>query len=94
MKQTAQVLNFSEALLLTERGQQIAEAKRRNRAALITQKPVRMSCCHDGVWRVLEEAPKFRRGGFTGTTDFDAGLEWWAKNHESIINKKDRGHFR
>lgn len=66
MAEYANVLNFSEALLLTERGQQIAETKRRNRAALITQKPVRMSCCHDGVWRVLTEAAKFDMGGFTG----------------------------
>lgn len=65
MAEYANVLNFSEALLLTERGQQIAETKRRNRSTLITQKPVRMSCCHDGVWRVLAEAPKFRSGGIT-----------------------------
>ena len=63
MTQLAQVLNFIEALRLTERGKQITEAKRRRAAERAEAKPVRMTRCHDGVYRVLPDAPKFEKGG-------------------------------
>lgn len=82
-KKYAQVLTFPQAAALLGHTRKQPEPQ-----------TLKLTRCHDGVWRALIEAPKFRSGGFTGKADFDAGMEWWVKNHESIINKKDRGYFR
>lgn len=71
MKQLAQVLNFNQAaaLLGYNRNQPEVQA-------------FKLTRCHDGVYRALIEAPKFRSGGFTGT---------WTDQGEYIINPKSYG---
>lgn len=74
MKQRAQVLNFTQAAALLGHTRKQPE-----------QQQIRLSRCHDGKWRALIEAPKFRSGGFTGT---------WTEQAEYIINQKRHGFPR
>lgn len=53
MKQYATVLNFAEALLLTNRGQSIARKRKAEKEKRALAKPARLVHCHDGVWRML-----------------------------------------
>lgn len=71
MIQHASVLNLNEAaaLLGYKRKQQ-------------EPKTLKLTRCHDGVFRALVEAPRFQGGGFTGT---------WTDPAEYITNKKRYG---
>ena len=66
MTQHAQVLNFTEALRLTESGARIIFRKTAEKAKAAQVVPLKK--CHDGVWRMLTEAPKFQSGGFMFTS--------------------------
>lgn len=67
-----EVLNFTEALRLTKTGERIANRKRAN--VLV----VNMSRCHDGVWRHLQQAPRFH---------CDEVFSEYVYNAEYIINQ-------
>lgn len=71
MLQPVEVLNFTEALRLTDTGQRIADRKRNNVLRLD------MSRCHDGVWRHLQRAQRFQNGGH---------FSQYIDNAEYIIN--------
>lgn len=67
----AQVLNFNQAAALLGYKHKQPE-----------QQTFKLTRCHDGVFRCLIEAPKFRSGGFTST---------WTDQAEYIINKTRNG---
>jgi hypothetical protein len=71
MKQLATVLNFPQAAALLGHKHKQPEPQ-----------TFKMTRCHDGVFRVLVEAPKFWSGGFTGT---------WTGQAEYIINPNRNG---
>lgn len=71
MKQFAQVLNFTQAAAL------LGYMRRRSEP-----QAVKLTRCHDGVWRLLMQATGFKSGGFTGT---------WTDQAEYIINPKRNG---
>lgn len=54
-----ETLNFTEALLLTHFGQVMAA---QSRAKRLSAPVVKMTFCHDGVFRVLQTVPKFKPG--------------------------------
>ena len=56
-----QVLSFAQALRLTDAGQRIIFRKTAQKAK--AAKAVPLKKCHDGVWRMLAEAPKLQSGG-------------------------------
>ncbi len=72
MIQPVEKLNFTEALRLTEAGERIANRKR------INVSMVSMSRCHDGVWRHLQQAPRFH---------CDEVFSQYVDNAEYIINQ-------
>lgn len=79
---TATVHNFAEALMFTQRGQEVSTKRKAERKV---PQLVKMTRCHDGVWRVLVQATGFKSGGFTGT---------WTDQAEYIINPKHNGFSR
>lgn len=79
---TATVHNFTEALMFTRRGQEISATRKAEHKA---PRLVKMTRCHDGVWRVLVQAAGFKSGGFTGT---------WTDQAEYVINPKQHGFPR
>lgn len=87
---TATVHNFAEALLFTQRGQEVSATRKAEHKA---PRLVKMTRCHDGVWRLLVQAAGFKSGGLTGH-DAGDGTCWWACNIEHIVNEKDRGFPR
>jgi len=72
MTQHAQVLNFTEALRLTESGARIIFRKTAQKAKATQVVPLKK--CHDGAWRMLAEAPRFRNSGFVYTDDWSEFL--------------------
>ncbi len=64
MTQRASILNFVEALRHTYRGAEIIMAKKAERSKQADAKPIKMTKCHDGVYRFLPR-PKFETGGYT-----------------------------
>lgn len=65
-REHVRVLSFVEALRLTAAGQRIVFRKTTQKAK--AAKAVPLKKCHDGVWRMLAEAPKFQSGGFRFTS--------------------------
>ena len=55
------VMSFVEALRLTDAGQRIIFRKTAEKAKASQVVPLKK--CHDGVWRMLAEAPRFRGDG-------------------------------
>lgn len=76
MFQPVEILNFPEALRLTERGRQAAFEKYRRKAEDAANH-IKMSKCHDGVWRHLQRAQRFHNGGV---------FSQYVDNAEYIIN--------
>lgn len=71
MKQLAQVINFTQAAALLGHKHKQPEPQ-----------TFKLTRCHDGVYRALVEAPKFRSGVFTGT---------WTDQAEYFINPNRNG---
>lgn len=82
MTQRAQVLNFTQAAALIGRKRKALEPRE-----------VKLTRCHDGVWRVLAEAPKFDKGGFGSTAEFihKAKQSDWDAYRDNLYDKMLKG---
>ena len=69
-----ETLSFIETIRLTEIGQRIIFRKTAEKAKAAQVVPLKK--CHDGVWRMLAEAPKFQSGGFRSTSGWEYAINF------------------